>query len=81
MDAPPAEEHGGDSVAGNDGARSDSESLATLPRLGLSLAAATSGASCLVTVVLIVSVLCCSASSLALLVYVLESTLRNLGAQ
>ena len=51
-----------------------------LQRLGLSLAAAASGASCLVTVVLVASVLCCSAASLALLVHVLQETLGNLGA-
>jgi len=77
--APPVEEQSVDR-APNKEIEPDSEPLHKLQRLGLSLAAAASGASCLVTVVLVVSVLCCSAASLALLIYVLEETLGNLGA-
>jgi len=80
MGAPPAKKQSGDRAANQDeDVEPDSEPLHKLQRWGLSLAAAASGASCLVTVVLVVSVLCCSAASLALLVYVLQETLGNLG--
>ena len=78
--APPAEKQSVDRAPNqDDDFEPDSDSLQKLQRLGLTLAAAASGASCLVTAVLVVSVLCCSAASLALLVYVLEETLGNLG--
>ena len=78
--APPAEKQSVDRVANKDeDIEPGSDSLHKLQRWGLSLAAAVSGTSCLVTVVLVVSVLCCSAASLALLVYVLQETLGNMG--
>ncbi len=80
MDVPPAKKQSVDRGPSKDESFGpDSDSLQQLKRLGLSLAAAASGASCLVTAVLVVSVLCCSAATLALLVYVLEETLGNLG--
>ena len=79
--APPVEEQSVDRAATKDNDfEPDSDSLHKLQRRGLSLAAAASGTGCLVTVVLVVCVLCWSAASLALLIYVLQETLGNLGA-